>query len=533
VCSVFNHEFEDKVEREAPPLKGGERLRRIKKLLLAVMNELQNINSFKSSPLGAEGHSSPLGAEGHSSPLGAQGHSSPLGAQGHSSPLGAQGLVVLGGGESGVGAALLGKQKGYQVFLSDAGKLSDRYKNELIDNNIEFEEGSHTEYRILSADIIVKSPGISEKNGIVKKIRARGITVISEIELAYRYKGDSKIVAITGSNGKSTTTTLIYHICKVAGLDCALVGNIGYSFAKQVAEDPKTLYIAEISSFQLDDIIEFRPDIAVLLNITEDHLDRYDYKFENYINSKFRIIKNQTLEDCFIYNLDDEVITKKLETLTLHTKPLPFSMKQEVKKGAHIKGDQMMLRIQEERVSMSIYDFALKGKHNQHNTMAAGIAAAMLGIRKEKIREAVKTFKSLEHRMEFVATVRGVEFYNDSKATNVNSTWFALESVEKPVVLILGGIDKGNDYTMIEDLVKQKVKAIVCMGLDNRKIHASFKDIVPTIVDTKSADEAVKTAFSLAAKGNAVLLSPACASFDLFKNYEERGKKFKDAVKEL
>jgi UDP-N-acetylmuramoylalanine--D-glutamate ligase len=442
-------------------------------------------------------------------------------------------LVILGGGESGVGAALLAKQKGYNVFLSDGGNLKDSYKKELVDNNIEFEEGGHTEEKILSADEIVKSPGIPEKNAMVKKIRAKGIAVISEIELAYRFKGDSKIVAITGSNGKSTATSLIYHICKVAGLDCALVGNIGYSFAKQVAEDPKPLYVAEISSFQLDDIKTFRPDIAVLLNITEDHLDRYDYKFENYINSKFRIIENQTMDDYFIYNLDDEVITKKLETLTLHTNPLPFSMKQEVKKGAYIKADQMMLKIQEERVSMSIYDFALKGKHNQHNTMAAGIAAATLGIRKEKIREAVKTFESLEHRMEHVATVRGVEFINDSKATNVNSTWYALESLEKKVVLILGGVDKGNDYSLIEDLVKEKVKAIVCMGVDNKKIHAAFKDTVKTIVDTDSARKAVNAAFSLASKGEVVLLSPACASFDLFKNYEERGKMFKEAVKEL
>lgn len=442
-------------------------------------------------------------------------------------------LVILGGGESGVGAAILGKQKGYEVFLSDGGKLSDRYKQELIDNGIEWEEGGHTEEKILSADEVVKSPGIPDKNELVKKIRAKGIGVISEVELAYRFKGNSKIVAITGSNGKSTTTSLIYHICKTGGLDCALVGNIGYSFAKQVAEDPKEVYVAEISSFQLDDIKEFKPDIAVLLNITEDHLDRYEYKFENYINSKFRIIENQTMNDYFIYNMDDEVIAKKLEQLTLHTNPLPFSMKQEVKKGAHIKGDQMMLRIQEERVSMSIYDFALKGKHNHQNTMAAGIAAATLGIRKEKIREAVKTFESLEHRMEHVATVRGVEFINDSKATNVNSTWFALESLNKPVILILGGVDKGNDYTLIEDLVKEKVKAIVCMGVDNKKIHTAFKEMIPTIVDTQSADEAVKAAFSLAPKGSTVLLSPACASFDLFKNYEERGKKFKEAVKEL
>jgi UDP-N-acetylmuramoylalanine--D-glutamate ligase len=450
-----------------------------------------------------------------------------------SSPLKAGGLVILGGGESGIGAALLGKQKGYKVFLSDGGLLSDKYKKELIENNIEFEEGGHTEERILSAGEIVKSPGIAEKNELVKKIRKKGIPVISEIELAYRYKGDSKIVAITGSNGKTTTTSLIYHICKVAELDCALVGNIGYSFAKQVAEDPKPLYVAEISSFQLDDIKDFRANIAVLLNITEDHLDRYDYKFENYINSKFRITKNQTKDDHFIYCLDDEVITKKLETLNLKTNQLPFSMKQEVKQGAFIKADQMTVKIHEERVSMSIYDFTIKGKHNQYNTMAAGIAVCTLDIRKDKIREAVKTFQSLEHRLEFVASVRGIEFYNDSKATNVNSTWFALESLDKPIILILGGVDKGNDYSLIEDLVKDKVRAIVCMGIDNTKIHAAFENEVKTIVDTQSAKDAVAAAFSFAEKGDAVLLSPACSSFDLFRNFEDRGRQFKEAVKEL
>ncbi len=444
-----------------------------------------------------------------------------------------RGLVILGSGESGVGAALLGKQKGYNVFVSDAGAIPAKFKQELIDNDINFEEGGHSEEIVLSANEVVKSPGIPEKNEMVKKVRAKGIRVISEIEFAYRYKGDSKIVAITGSNGKSTTTSLIYHICKHAEMDCALVGNIGFSFARQVAEDPKPLYVAEISSFQLDDIVDFRPDIAVLLNITEDHLDRYDYKFENYINSKFRIIQNQTANDYFIYCLDDEVIMNHIQLLTIIPTQLPFSMKQEVKKGGYIKADQMMLRIQEERVSMSIYDFALKGKHNQHNTMAAGIATSTLGIRKEKIRESVKTFESLEHRSEHVATVRGVEFINDSKATNVNSTWYALESLNKKIVLILGGIDKGNDYSILEELVKEKVKAIVCMGLDNKKIHSFFKNIVPTIVDTNNAVDAVKYSFQLATKGDAVLLSPACASFDHFKNYEERGRKFKEAVKEL
>lgn len=442
-------------------------------------------------------------------------------------------LVILGGGESGIGAAILGKKAGYEVFLSDGGQLKASYKQELFDNGIEFEEGQHTAEKILSASEVMKSPGIPEKNEMVKQIRAKGIPVISEIELAYRFKGNSKIVAITGSNGKSTTTALTYHICQTAGLDCAMVGNIGISFAKQVALDPKEIYVVEVSSFQLDDIKEFRADIAMLLNITEDHLDRYEYQFENYINSKFRIIENQTQNDYFIYCLDDEVIMQKLPLLTIHTNPLPFSMKQEVKKGGYIKGDQMMLRIQEERVSMSIYDFALKGKHNNYNTMAAGIAAATLGIRKEKIREAVKNFHSLEHRMEFVAMVRGVEFVNDSKATNVNSTWFALESMNKPTVLVLGGTDKGNDYGLIAELVKEKVKAIVCMGVDNKKIIEAFKDIVPVIVETDSAKKAVNASFKLAEKGDVVLLSPACASFDLFKNYEDRGRQFKDAVKEL
>jgi UDP-N-acetylmuramoylalanine--D-glutamate ligase len=442
-------------------------------------------------------------------------------------------LVILGGGESGIGAALLGKQQGYDVFLSDAGYIHEKYKTELSTHKIEFEEGGHTKEKIFNATEVVKSPGIPDKNEIVESIRAKAIPVISEIELAYRFKGDAKIVAITGSNGKSTTTSLIYHICKTAGMDCALVGNIGYSFAKQVAEDSKPLYVAEISSFQLDDIKDFRADVSVLLNITEDHLDRYDYSFEKYINSKFRIIENQTMKDYFIYNADDEVIKNKLHATTLHTNSLPFSMKYEPTNGGYIKGKNMMLRVQEERISMSIYDFALKGKHNQYNTMAAGIAAAVLGIRKERIREAVKSFESLEHRMEFVATVRGIEFINDSKATNVNSTWFALESMEKPVVLILGGIDKGNDYTLIEGLVKEKVKAIVCMGVDNKKIHTAFDGIVSSIVDTASAEEAVNAAFRKATKGDVVLLSPACSSFDLFNNYEDRGRQFKRAVKDL
>jgi UDP-N-acetylmuramoylalanine--D-glutamate ligase len=442
-------------------------------------------------------------------------------------------LAIWGGGESGVGAALLAQQKGHEVFLFDEGSLKEGYRNELQQAKIAFAEGPVDEVQILSFDEVVKSPGIPEKHGLLKKIRAKGIPVIGEIELAYRYKSASKIIAITGSNGKSTTTALTYHMCKTAGLDCALVGNIGYSFAKQVAEDPKPLYVAEISSFQLDDIVMFRSDVAVLLNITEDHLDRYDYKFENYIRSKFRIALNQTSSDTFIYNMDDDVIMRFLKSFNIQSNLIPISMKQEVKKGAYIKDEKMHLNTGSEQQSMSVYDFALKGKHNQYNTMAASVAGATMDIRKNKIREAVQTFQNLEHRMESVATVRGVEFINDSKATNVNSTWYALESMTKPTVLILGGVDKGNDYSLLQDLVTEKVKAIVCMGVDNTKIHEGFKNVAATIVDTASADEAVKAAFGLATVGDVVLLSPACASFDLFKNYEDRGSQFKKAVKNL
>ena len=442
-------------------------------------------------------------------------------------------LVILGAGESGVGTALLAKQKGYDVFVSDASAIKPIFQKELEENQIEFESGSHNVERILLADEVMKSPGIPEKNELVKAIRAKGIPVMSEIEFGYRYKGNAKIAAITGSNGKTTTTSLLFHICQVAEKDAAMVGNIGFSFARQIAQDPKELYVIEVSSFQLDDIHFFKPDIAVLLNITEDHLDRYNYEFEKYVKSKFRIIENQTETDCFIYCIDDEVIVKHLALLTYNTNPLPFSMKQEVKKGGYIKNEQMMLKIQEERVTMSIYDFALKGKHNAYNTMAASIAATTLGIRKEKIREAVSNFHNLEHRMEFVASVRGVDFINDSKATNVNSTWYALESMQKKTVLVLGGIDKGNDYSLIAELAKDKVKAIICMGTDNAKIKDFFKDIVPVIIEADSAKKAVTESFKLAEKGEVVLLSPACASFDLFKNYEDRGRQFKEAVKEL
>ena len=442
-------------------------------------------------------------------------------------------MVILGGGESGVGAALLAKKNGYDVFLSDGGSLKENYRNELNEAGVDFEEGSHSEEKILNADVIVKSPGIPEKNELIKKIRKKGVEVISEIELAYRYKGDSKIIAITGSNGKTTTTALTYHIFNEAGMDCALVGNIGYSFAKQIAENPKAIYIAEISSFQLDDISSFRPDIAILTNITEDHLDRYDYKFENYIASKFRIAMNQLPTDHFIYNRDDEVTMKYIDQFKIESNQLPISMKRELPNGAFIKDGDMYVRTGQDFTSMSVYDFALKGKHNQYNTMAACVAATTMDIRKEKIRDAVQNFQSLEHRMEHVATVRGVEFINDSKATNVNSTWYALESMTKPTVLVLGGVDKGNDYSLIADLVQEKVKAIICLGTDNRKIHEAFGNMINPIVNTGSALEAVHAAFHFAEKGDVVLLSPACASFDLFKNYEDRGNQFKQAVREL
>ncbi|HEY5462550.1 MAG TPA: UDP-N-acetylmuramoyl-L-alanine--D-glutamate ligase [Hanamia sp.] len=442
-------------------------------------------------------------------------------------------IVILGAGESGIGAALLAKQKGFEVFVSDGGSINAGFKNELLLNKIDFEEGRHSKEKILNAALIVKSPGIPEKNEMVKQIRQSGIEMISEIELAYRYKGDSKIIGITGSNGKTTTTALMYHICKTAGLDCAMVGNIGFSFARQVATEPKKIYIVEISSFQLDDIKNFRPDIAILTNITEDHLDRYEYKFENYIKSKFRIIENQTEEDVFIYNADDEVTKKYLDKFLNKTKPLPISMNTELPEGAYIINANMHLRWKNEEMEMSVEDFAIKGKHNQYNTMAAGISAVVAGIRKERIRVAIQTFKSLEHRMSTVATIRGVEFINDSKATNVNSTWYALESMTKPVILILGGVDKGNDYSFLKDLVKEKVKAIVCMSLENTKIHEAFGNDVQLMVNTDSAKDAVQAAFHFADKGDVVLLSPACASFDLFKNYEDRGMQFIEAVKDL
>jgi UDP-N-acetylmuramoylalanine--D-glutamate ligase len=441
-------------------------------------------------------------------------------------------LVILGAGESGAGAAILAVQQGYKVWVSDGGKIKEEYKNELAEHGIDYEEGQHTWETILEADEVVKSPGIPEKNELVKAIRAKQIPVISEVELAYRFKGNSRIVAVTGTNGKTTTASLIYHICKHGGADCALVGNVGYSFARQVALDSKELYVVEISSFQLDDIRDFRPNVAILTNITEDHLDRYNYEMQNYINSKFRIAENQQPTDVLIYNADDPVLAAHINCYPIKSILYPITMSKQLPEGAYIINSEMIIKWKDEEMQMSVNDFALKGKHNQCNSMAAGAASLAADIKKEHVRESLQTFQSLEHRMEHVAIIRGVEFINDSKGTNINSTWFALESMTKPVILILGGVDKGNDYDFLMELVKEKVKTIVCLGLDNSRIMAAFEGVVP-ITETQSAEAAVKASFELADKGDVVLLSPGCASFDLFKNYEDRGRQFKKAVKDL
>lgn len=442
-------------------------------------------------------------------------------------------IVILGAAESGVGAAILAKQQGYDVWVSDAGAIKEVYKKELEHYQIPYEEQQHSMEKILSANEVVKSPGIPEKADLIQKIRNSKISVISEIEFAYRYKGNSKIIAITGSNGKTTTTSMIYHMCRVGGLKSAVCGNIGFSMAKQIATEPKEWYVVEVSSFQLDDIVAFKPDVAILTNITEDHLDRYNYKFENYINAKFNITKNLTPQDSFIYCLDDIVTMQYFDKYPINSTNYPFSMKQQTNPGAYLKNEKMIINKGSEVIEMNVSDFTVKGKHNQLNTMAAALTATVIGIRKDKIREAITSFENIEHRLESVAFVKGVEYFNDSKATNVNSTWYALESMTKPTILILGGVDKGNDYSILNELVKEKVKAIVCLGVDNRKIHEAFGNTVELIINTHSAEEAVKAAYHFGAVGDAVLLSPACASFDLFKNYEDRGNQFKQAVKDL
>lgn len=442
-------------------------------------------------------------------------------------------LVILGSGESGTGAAILAKKQGLSVFVSDASIIPEKYKSELMAHAIPFEEGQHTEEIIFAAKEIIKSPGIPEKVTLIQQIRKAGIFIMSEIEFAYRYKNTSKIVCITGSNGKTTTTSLIYHIFKQANMDVSVVGNIGYSFARQIAQQPTAWYIMEISSFQLDDIHTFRPDIALITNITPDHLDRYQYNFNLYVQAKFNIARNQQSSDTLILCKDDQATQAFLSQHTIKPKIVFFTMNEQIQtNGAYIDQDQMVIRMNGEPFSISINELALKGKHNQYNSMAAGISARVAEIRDSSIRESLKNFTAIEHRMEMVASIRGVEFINDSKATNLNSVWYALESMQKPTVLILGGVDKGNDYSEIVDLVKEKVKTIVCLGVDNTPIVKTFDGIVP-LIETTSMIEAVQKSYEAATMGDCVLLSPACASFDLFKNYEDRGEQFKEAVKIL
>jgi UDP-N-acetylmuramoylalanine--D-glutamate ligase len=441
-------------------------------------------------------------------------------------------IVILGSGESGVGAAILAQKQGMEVFVSDSGKIKQSYKDELLKLNISFEEGQHTEEIILAATTIIKSPGIPDKAPIIQKIKEKNIPIISEIEFGYRFS-KAKIIAITGTNGKTTTTALTFHILQKAGLDVGLGGNIGTSFARQVAEGDKEYFVLEISSFQLDNCVSFKPHIAILCNITEDHLDRYNYKFENYIQSKLSITKNQDEQDYFLYCDDDAITMQYLPTVNTMVQKIPFSYYHQVANGAYIENQELIIQLNKNNFTMPISELSIHGIHNSYNSMAAAISAKLVGVRNEKIRESLEDFQNLEHRLEFVATIKGVDFINDSKATNVNSTWYALESMTKPTVLIVGGVDKGNDYTLIKDLVNKRVKAIICLGKDNDKLHAAFASEVGYIVDTQSMEQAVQMAYNIADKGDTVLLSPCCASFDLFVNYEDRGKQFKRNVLSL
>lgn len=437
-------------------------------------------------------------------------------------------VVILGGGESGVGAAILAKTKGLEVFLSDLGEIKEHYKKILEENEIEFEEKNHDEERILAADWVIKSPGVPKKAEMVQKIKAKGIRLSSEIEFGAEFT-DAKIIAITGSNGKTTTTSLIYHILKNYNMNVGLGGNIGKSFALQVAKENFEYYVLEVSSFQLDDIQNFRPYISLLLNLSPDHLDQYNYNYEEYALAKFRIAENQENDNYFIYNKDDEMSQKLLQQLDFKVKQIPFSMKEKLNEGAYTEGEKLYVKLQDE-FSMRIDELSLMGTHNVANSLAASIAGKLLNISNESIRHSLMTFQAVEHRLETFAEIDGVKYINDSKATNVNATYYALESMKQPTVWIVGGKDKGNDYSEIEELVKKKVKAIICMGLDNAKIIDFFKDKKDIIVDTASIEDAVKAAKSIAEKGDAVLLSPCCASFDLFNSYEHRGKLFKEEV---
>ncbi len=441
-------------------------------------------------------------------------------------------IVVLGGGESGAGAAVLAKVKGFEVWLSDMGEIKEKYKNLLNSYGIDWEEKHHTEEKILAADEVIKSPGIPDKAPIIQKIHSKNIPVISEIEFAGRYT-DAKMVCITGSNGKTTTTLLTYHILQSAGLNVGLAGNVGNSLALQVATEHHDVYVIELSSFQLDNMYEFKANVAVILNITPDHLDRYDYKMENYVAAKFRIMQNQTSEDSFIFWQDDPIIAAQLKNLKTEARMLPFSEHDDSDAAAYVHNGEIVVNSGNGAWDINRDALSLKGLHNLYNSMAAALSASILDIKKETIRKALSDFQSVEHRLEYVDTIAGVRYINDSKATNVNSTWYALESMTQPTVLILGGKDKGNDYTEIEDFVKEKVKAIVCLGVDNDKLHKFFDDKVPAIADARSMQEAVEKCAQFATEGDTVLLSPCCASFDLFKSYEDRGEQFKACVKNL
>lgn len=441
-------------------------------------------------------------------------------------------ISILGAGESGVGAALLAKAKGFDVFVSDKGSIKDKYKAELLQNDIHYEEGNHTEELILNSILVIKSPGIPDKVSLIKRIRERGIAVVSEIEFACRYT-KAKFIAITGSNGKTTTTLLTYHLLKNMGLNVGLAGNIGDSLAKQVINDTFDYFVLELSSFQLDGVYKFQSHISILLNITPDHLDRYDYKFENYIASKFRIIQNMNEEDFFIYNSDDPVIENYLSKMSLAPKALQISYKGKVTNGAYFDNDKIHVNLNNKSFEIEASQLPIKGRHNMINSMSAILAACALNLNENNFLPVMKTFRNAPHRLEDVAEVNGVKFINDSKATNVDSVWYALDSCKDPIVLIAGGVDKGNDYSHIEKLVKEKVKALVCMGTDNSKLIQYFEGKVPVIKDTKAIADAVRVSFDLAKPGEVVLLSPACASFDLFKNYEDRGEQFKEEVTKI
>ncbi len=442
-------------------------------------------------------------------------------------------LVILGAGESGTGAALLGMKHGLNVFVSDMGTIKDNFRQELDDNNIEYEEGKHSEDKVLNADTVVKSPGIPDNAPLIKKLKEKNIPVISEIEFAGRYAAGKKI-CITGSNGKTTTTTLIKYILDKAGINAAMAGNVGVSFARQVASGSKPdWWVIELSSFQLDGMYDFKADIAILLNITPDHLDRYNHDMQEYTASKFRIIRNMSAEDKFVFCMDDKTITEYLSDHNITAYKLPFTIKEEVKEGAFLRNDEIVINYKNKSMSFFAHELSLIGRHNIYNSMAAGIVAHVLKIRKKIIRDSLASFKGVEHRLENVASVRGIKFINDSKATNVNSVWYALECMDSPVIWIAGGTDKGNDYSEIEDIVREKVKVLICLGKDNTKLVDYFGDIVPEIIETRSMKDAVRSAYIVGNKGDVVLLSPACASFDLFNNYEHRGQMFKEYVRRL